>query len=125
MNNYNCICRLTRDPELKFTQSGMAVSNFSIAVKGFKKDEAYFFNCQAWGKTAETIAEYVKKGDQLGIGGELQQQRWEDDAGKKRDKVIINVGKITFIGGKKKDLAEDMAKAVSGEVQDEPDAFPF
>jgi len=78
--------RLVRDPELKATKSGKYVASFSIAVyKG--KDQANFFDCVAWEKMAEKIAQH-KKGEVIGIEGRLDQRSWEKD-GKKMSKVEI------------------------------------
>ena len=73
--------RLTRDPELKYTPAGTAVASFSLAVSktwsqnGERKEQVSFFNCIAWAKLGETIAEYCKKGHRIGIEGNLQQRR--------------------------------------------------
>ena len=102
MNQVNLVARTTRDPELRYLQNGTAVANLSVAINSkFKKDESFFFECKAWSKTAELLAEYIRKGDQIGITGELQQQRWDNDNGEKRSKVIINIESITFVGSKK------------------------
>ena len=68
MNNVVLIGRLTKDPELKYSQSGKAYCRFTVAVnRDFNKDEADFINCLAFGKTAETIAEWLGKGRILKI----------------------------------------------------------
>ena len=73
MNQVNLLGRLTKDPELKYGASGTAFCKFTLAVnRAFKKDEVDFINCTAFGKAAETIAEYVRKGDQFARGGRLQ-----------------------------------------------------
>ena len=118
MNTANIIGNLTRDPELKHSQSGKAIVNFSIAVqRKFKKDETDFFECVAWDKTAELIAEHFCKGHKIGITGDLQQQRWEKD-GKKQSKVIINVSQIDFLQAKDKGLT-------GTDVTDDSDGFPY
>ena len=95
INRIIIIGNLTRDPELKYLQSGTAVCNFSIANNktynsgGEKKKETSFFECIAWSKLAETINEYCKKGNRIGIEGRLQQRTWNDTEGKKRSKVEI------------------------------------
>lgn len=99
MNSVNIIGRLTRDPELRYTQNGKAVTNMSIAVQR-NKDEADFFDCVAFEKTAETIANNLTKGREVGVSGRLQQERWEDQQGQKRSAVKIMVNLITFIGPK-------------------------
>jgi len=91
--------RLTRDPEMKTTGTGKAVCNFAIACND-SKEKVNFFDCQAWEKTAEIITEYCKKGMKILIVGRDDQQRWEDDDGKKHTKQIINVQSFEFMGGK-------------------------
>ena len=110
LNRIMIIGRLTKDPELRATQAGTAVCSFSIANNktwgkgGEKKEEVSFFNCTAWAKTGEVIAEYVKKGQRIAIDGRLQQRSWEDTAGAKRCAVEIVVDNFQFIepkGGEK------------------------
>jgi len=96
--------RLTRDAELKYTNSGMAVCRFSIANNKRKKsgdgwtDVARFFDIVLWGKQGETLNQYLKKGKQVAIQGELEQDRWEQD-GKARSKVEVNAASVQLLGG--------------------------
>ena len=85
--------RLTADPELRYTQSGTAVANGSIAVTdGYGDNEkTYFFNWEAWKHTAEYLANYAKKGMPVTLAGKLMQQTWEDTNGNKRQKVFIRI----------------------------------
>jgi single-strand DNA-binding protein len=104
LNRVFLIGRLTRDAELKFTQSGQAVGKFSIAVNRKRKvgdqweDEANFFDATLWGRQAESLNQYLVKGKQVGLDGELRQDRWEQD-GQKRSKVEIIVNNIQLLGG--------------------------
>ena len=66
MNNIVLIGRMTKDPELKYTSTGKGNTRFTLAVSR-NKDEADFINCVAWEKTGETIAEYFRKGSQIGV----------------------------------------------------------
>jgi len=101
INNIAIFGRLTSDPELKYTQSGSAVCEFSIAVndKYGDKENTYFFNCIAWSKLGEVIAQYFQKGSQIPISGKLIQQTWERE-GKKMSTVKIQVSNIDFVGKK-------------------------
>ncbi|MGL4107238.1 single-stranded DNA-binding protein [Clostridium sp. LP20] len=101
MNNINLIGRLTKDPELRFAQgSGTAVARFSLAVtRKFKKDETDFINCVAFGKTAETISQYVTKGRQLGVSGSLRTGSYDAQDGTKRYTADVAVESFTFVGG--------------------------
>lgn len=106
INKVVLIGRLTKDPELKYTQNGSAVSNFSIAnnrsytVGGEKKEMTSFFNCIAWGKSGEVIVQYCKKGQRIAIEGRLQQRSWEDQSGGKRSVVEIVVENFQFLSAK-------------------------
>lgn len=89
--------RLTRDPELKFGQSGKAYSRFSLAVdRPFSKGEADFINCVAFGKTAELIGEYLRKGKKVGVNGRLQMNKYEMN-GEKRTSYDVLVDTIEFL----------------------------
>lgn len=84
---------LTRDPELTETSGGKSVCNFSIAVNDpFNEEgEADFFNCVAWGNTADTIATYFKKGRKILISGKIKIDKYEKDGVKQqRPKIIVN-----------------------------------
>jgi len=115
MNNVQIIGNLTHDPEVKYSQSGTAVSNFSIAYNSVyykdteKIETVHFFSCEAWGKLAETISKYVKKGDKIGMTGTLKQNRWEDTDGKVNTKVVITVIGIYFLHNKKSQSDEQTA----------------
>lgn len=106
MNTTILLGRLTRDPEEKFTPAGDAVSIFSIAVDraGDKQDDdtyaAGFFECSAFGKTAELINQHFHKGKQIVVRGSLQHHRWENNDGDKRSKVQIRVQEFSFTGSK-------------------------
>jgi single-strand DNA-binding protein len=96
--------RLTRDSELKYTKSGMPIARFSIAVNRSRKqddqwvDETSFFEVDYWGKGAESVNRYLTKGKQVGVEGELRQDRWEQD-GQPRSKVIVNASNVQLLGG--------------------------
>lgn len=107
-NDINCVIlvgRLTRDAELKYTNTGSAVSKLSVAVNRRKRsgdqwtDEANFFDVTIWGKMAESLNQYLNKGKQVAIEGELRQSRWEQD-GQSRSKVEIVARNIQLLGGR-------------------------
>ena len=87
------IGRLTADPELKFTNKGTALVNFSVAVNRKKGEEEYvsYFDCTAWGTLAQGIADALKKGDRVIVNGNLSQDRYENKEGKTVSKVTLNV----------------------------------
>jgi single-strand DNA-binding protein len=112
LNRVILIGRLTRDPELKYLQSGTAVARFSIAnnrrysTAGEKKEQVSFFECIAWSKLAEMLTEYCKKGQRIGIEGRLQQRSWDDQEGKKRSSVEIVVENVQFLSTTKEGTKE-------------------
>jgi single-strand DNA-binding protein len=101
---------LTRDPEVKYTQSGTAVANFSLAVNGreYEKNgekvrDVTFVDCEAWDSGAELLGDF-KKGDKVGVEGELKQNSWEDAEGNKRSKLTIRCNhfyRVVFSKSKK------------------------
>ena len=105
INHVTLVGRLTRDAELKYTNSGMAVSRIGIAINQRRRrddqwvDEAHFFDCVVWGRTAEALNPYLVKGKQVGIEGQLRQDRWEQD-GRTRSKVEISVNNLQLLGGR-------------------------
>lgn len=112
--------RLTKDPELKHGASGTAYCKFTLAVNRMKKDDpADFILCSAFGKTAELIAEYVKKGNNLGVQGRLQQDTYEKD-GEKIIKTGVTVDKIEFLESNKTESTTSELKK-SNKVNPEPD----
>ena len=97
MNLVTLIGRLTRDPELKYSQSGKAFCKFSIAVtREFNRDEADFINCVAWDKRAETIAEYLRKGRRIALQGRLSVRSYEQ-SGETKWMTEVIVDKFDFI----------------------------
>ncbi|CAN5913308.1 single-stranded DNA-binding protein [soil metagenome] len=92
---------LTRDPELKFTQSGVPVCDFGMAVNQRRsdgEDQAHFFDVSAWRGLGETIANYKKKGDPILVEGRLQYRSWEAQDGSKRNKVDVVAENVQFLG---------------------------
>ena len=91
---------LTRDPELRKTQSGATVTSFTVAINERQKDgtdRTSFINCEAFGKVAETIEKYFKKGKPIFIEGRLRQEAWEDKQGNKQTKIKVIVERFDFI----------------------------
>ncbi len=104
VNHVILIGRLTRDAELKYTSGGMAVCKFAIAVNRRKKsgeqwiEEASFFDIVLWGRSGETLNQYLVKGKQIAVEGELHQNRWEQD-GQARSKIEIMASNVQLLGG--------------------------
>jgi len=106
MNSVNLTGRLTRDPELKHTNTNeVAVCSFTIAVKSFGDKEDYFFNCVTWRNTAENLVKYQKKGNMIAVSGELQSRKYEKD-GQNRTAIEVNARFIDFIEPKNSSESE-------------------
>lgn len=106
MANFNCIVligRLTRDIDLNYTSSGTAVGKFALAVNSKRKqgdkwiEEANFFDIVLFGKTAENLSQYLVKGKEVAIGGELKQSRWKDKNGDDRNKIEVICNNIQLL----------------------------
>lgn len=122
MNKICLIGRLTRDVELRYTTSQMAVANFSLAVtRNFKNaDGEYdsdFFNCKAFDKRAEIITEHFGKGSQIGIEGHLQPGSYEKEDGTRVYTTDVIVDSIDFIGSKRTETTEEKPEP---EVENDP-----
>ncbi len=106
---------LTRDPEMRFTQNGSAVTSFGLAVnRKYKqgdewKTDACFVDITVWGKQAENCSQYLNKGSGVLIEGYLKLDQWEDDSGEKKSKIGVVAQSVQFLpkGG---DQSDDMPK---------------
>ena len=127
MNVIALMGRLTRDPEVKFGQSGKAYGRFSIAVnRQYQKDEVDFINCVAFGKTAELIGEYFRKGQQIGVVGRLQMNQYETANGEKRTTYDVIVDSFDFVGNKNDNQESKPKRQYEEPAHAEIDeAFPF
>lgn len=96
--------RLTADPELKTTQSGVSVAQFSVAVGRKvipgKPQETDFFNVTAWRQTAEFVFRYFRKGSSICIVGTIQNRNWTDQEGQKHYKTDIVADEVMFVDSK-------------------------
>lgn len=100
--------RLTKDPELKTTQSGISMCRFSIAVDRYSKGEdkkCDFIDCTAWRQTAEFVCKYFSKGRMIHVEGDIQNNNYTDNNGVKRYQNVINVQSVSFCGDKQNDNA--------------------
>lgn len=103
LNKVMLIGNLTRDPEKRFTPAGQAVSDISLAMNrkfkasnGEMREEACFVTVELWGKTAETVVEYKRKGDPLFVEGRLKLDQWEKD-GQKHSRLKVVAESIQFL----------------------------
>lgn len=132
MASYNKVIlmgNLTRDPELKYLPSGMAVANLGLAVNRVwtdresseKREEVSFVDLEAWGRTAETMNEYLQKGRAALVEGRLRQQRWETDDGQNRSRLVVVVERFEFVGGRQ-DGSEQGGYSQPGEAASQSSA---
>ncbi|MGH3089904.1 MAG: single-stranded DNA-binding protein [Rubrobacteraceae bacterium] len=93
---------LTRDPELRFTQNGVPVCGFGLAVNRVfsKNEEVDFFDVSAWRELGENVANYKKKGDPVLVEGRLQYRTWEAQDGSKRSKVDVVADRVEFLSSR-------------------------
>jgi len=98
---------LTKDPELRYTQSGTPVASFTVAVNrqgkkhdaGEAKDEVLFMPVSAWNKTAEICAEHLKKGRPVLVEGFLREHTWQNPEGQERSRIEMTANRVQFLGG--------------------------
>lgn len=105
INNVTLVGRLTRDPELKYTQSGLAVTRFTLAVeRSFAgqdgKKETDFIDCVLWRKQAENAAKYLSKGSLAGGTGRLQISSFDDKEGNRRTRAEVVLDTVKFLDSK-------------------------
>jgi single-strand DNA-binding protein len=127
--------RLTRDPELRYTPNGTAVSSFSLASsRGYKgqdgqwKKMTTFVNVSCWGKLAVLVNEYLKKGSAAFIEGRLQSRSWQTDDGQKRSAIEITADRVQFLDRiSKPESPEDQVVEAgeSGPAPDSDEEVPF
>lgn len=106
LNKVFLIGNLTRDPELRYIPSGMAVATFTIAVNrvyksqsGEKKEQTTFVRVVVWGRRAEVSSEYLSKGSPVFVEGRLQSRNWESQDGQKRSTIEVIADNIQFLRG--------------------------
>ncbi len=132
LNRVVLIGNLTRDPELRFTPSGVSVASFGLAVnRPWKNSEGQqqtdFFRIVAWRKLAELCVEYIKKGSPVAVEGRLQSRTWETQEGQKRNTVEIVAENVQFLGRRQESFEDteepSEAKEEESDVSDED--IPF
>lgn len=133
MSYYNKVIllgRVTRDIELKYTPKGMAVAKIGMAVNrkyktesGEQKEEVTFIDIEAWGKQAELIGQYMRKGSPLFVEGRLKLDQWDDkNTGQRVSKLKVVLEQFQFVGGKQEGAA---TAAPASEQTEDTDKPPF
>ncbi|MBR1416860.1 MAG: single-stranded DNA-binding protein [Bacilli bacterium] len=127
MNKVILIGRLTRDPELRTTPSGVATTTFAIAVdRNFVNQqtgqrEADFINCVAWRKQAENISRYCNKGSQVAVEGRIQTRNYDANDGTKRYVTEVICDNVTFLGSKNSNNNEENSSYNNSYSEPSPD----
>lgn len=128
MNQIVLIGRLTRNPEIRHTPQGTAVTSFAIAVdRPYVKDrekQTDFIDCVAWRGTAEFIAKYFAKGQQIALTGRLQMRQWTDKEGNKRISAEV-IAEQAYFCEKKSEAYTPAAQQEFAELDDDPGDLPF
>jgi len=121
VNKVILVGRLGRDPETRFTSGGQAVANFSIATdesykdrNGERQKRTEWHRLVVWGKQAEIVQKYLKKGSEAYFEGRLQTREWQDKEGQKRTTTEIVVTDFRFLGGKGDGMAAGAGAGASG-----------
>jgi single-strand DNA-binding protein len=97
-NTAEILGHLGSNPELRYTSSGKAVCNFSVATNQYNRDEPEWHNCTAWGSLAEVVGEHLAKGERVFVEGSLRTRQWEDSDGRTRYSTEIHADEVIFLG---------------------------
>lgn len=136
MSSYNKVLllgHLTRDPQLSYTPNQTAVVDFGIATNrnwtahdGTKRDETCFVDCRAFGRTAENINKFFKKGKPIFVEGRLTFDSWEAQDGSRKSKLRVTVETFQFVGGDRGNKEDDVPEAQAAPSTFVPDSdIPF
>ncbi|MGC8977147.1 MAG: single-stranded DNA-binding protein [Candidatus Ratteibacteria bacterium] len=121
LNKVFLIGRLTRDPELRYTPTGKAVTTFGFAVnreyisKGEKKEDTCYLNLVVWGKQAEICAEYLRKGNLIFVEGRLTYRSWETENNEKRSVIEVRVERFQFLEKPNIEIIDEKEELENGE----------
>lgn len=130
MNKFIITGRLTRNPELRYTNNNIAITELNLAINN-KKDDTTFLMIKVFNKTAETCSEYLNKGDLIAVEGNIKNNNYEDETGKMHYRTDFIGNKVEFLSTKKKDdtkeekqdrnsIFEEFGKSIEIEEDDLP-----
>ena len=129
LNKVMIIGNLGRDPEMRYTQGGVPVTNFSVAVTrswngpdGDKREETEWFNIVTWRNLAESCSQYLNKGSRVYVEGRLQTRSWESEDGKKNFRTEVQAFEVQFLTPRN---VEGANGAPPGDGDIDPDDIPF
>lgn len=127
INNITVAGQLGRDCEIKRTNNGDSIANFSVADSPGRDKTTIWWNCELWGKRADALAQYLVKGQSVAVSGSVTEQEWTDKEGNKRKTMKIRVADIALQGGRKESSEPELYRAPVKQqpaVQDDDD-IPF
>lgn len=125
LNTITIMGRLTRDPELRYTQSNTPVASFTLAVdRDFGEKQTDFIDCVAWRRTGEFVDRYFSKGSMAIVSGRLQIRSWTDDNGNKRRNAEVVAEHVYFGESKRREASADI-NAADFEDLDDDGELPF
>ena len=132
VNKVTLLGNVGRDPEIKFTGSGTAVANFSVATSerfkdkgGEWQDRTEWHTLVAYARTAEIVRDYVQKGSKLYVEGRLQTRSWDDKEGRKVYRTEIIVTDLALLSGREEKQAEPARRDDFGSQEIDEDSIPF
>ena len=107
LNVVTLVGRIGADPDVKYFESGSVKAGLSLATRRINSENPDWFSLEFWGKNAETVANYVRKGSLIGVKGSLKFETWVDRAtGANRSKPVIKVEQLDLLGSKKEEPAD-------------------
>lgn len=136
MASYNKVIlmgNLTRDPELKQTPSNQSVAQIGLAINrkykgrdGDMKEETTFVDCEAWGRTAETMSKYLAKGRPVFVEGRLKLDQWQDKDGNNRSKLKVVIDTFQFVDSRGNQTGQSQQPAAAtATLTPQDDDIPF
>jgi single-strand DNA-binding protein len=131
MNNLTVAGQLGKDAEVRFLPNGDPVANFSVADSQGKDKDTIWWNCQLFGKRAESLAQYLTKGQSVTVTGNVSQRRYTDKHGVEKISTDVRVNDVALQGGRKESATPNAApqapkpKRQSGGFDDMDDDIPF
>lgn len=126
LNSVTLLGRLTKEPELRTTQSGVSVASFTLAVdRDFQKGEVDFVDCVAWRNTGEFVSKYFHKGQMMALHGSLQSRTWEAKDGTKRTSWEVVADSVYFGGDKKQEQYAGKNVSAFEDLDDDEGQLPF
>jgi len=133
LNKIMIIGNVGKDPEMRFTPSGAAVTTFSVAVNNSyvskttneKRTETEWFNVVAWGKLAEICNQYLVKGKSVYVEGQIKTRSWDGNDGQKKYRTELRANQVQFLGSKPAEAAAEVSLPKEGEEDVSPEELPF